>query len=216
MKEEFVEERETPSEGNSMGGEISKEDQREIDFYNTGLAKILHSKETRRDVFEMLKSAPPEQSVPHTALQVNQILEEKTREKGKPPSLTVLINACAYLVSDLLEIGTAGGAFEIESEEQVQSILQDTIQKYIEDGVKKGTLDPVEVQAAAEQYMPEEDRMRAIEYGQQAGIPMEAGQQAAMESYAMNRERSAVSKAEQKFKMQQEKSALAQNAPQGG
>lgn len=220
MKKEMMEKSNTPQTEKSIGGEVSKKEQREIDFYNTGLAKLLHSKETRNDVFEMLKSAPPEQSIPHTALQVNKLLEEKTRSKNKPPSLTVLINACLYLVSDLIEIGNAGGAFQIDSEDQVQSILKDTIEMYIKDGVKKGTVDPVEVQAAAEQYMPEEDRMMALEAGQQAGIPVEAGQQAAMESYAMNRERKAISKTEQKFKNQQQQQmqqgALAQNAPQGG
>ncbi len=196
----------------SVGPEITPQEQKEVEAYTAGLAKLLHSKETRKDIHQMLKSAPPEKSVPYTALEVNKMMESKARQSGKDPSLTVLLNACIYLVSDLVEIGNAGGFFEVTDEKQFQGLLKDTMQEYIVQGVKAGTLDPVEVQAAAEQYMSPEDREMAMSAGEGAGVPRTAGNMQAMESYGRRREMDAVKKTEQKFKNKQETSALMQNA----
>jgi hypothetical protein len=162
--------------------------EREVQAYIMGLSKMLHSKKTQPKVVQMLKSGgEPEQLVPKIALLINDQMESALSQKGQKPSLDILLGAAQFLVGDLLEMGNALGVFQVETEEQVAPILQNTMQTYIEKGLKDGSIDPVELQQKVEPLMPPEMREKAIGIAQQQGIPMEPDQMVAMEAYAQKR-----------------------------
>ena len=145
----------------------------------------------------MLKSSPPEKSIPQTALTVNTQFEKKAKSAGKEPELQTVLLAGVYLVQDLVEIGNNAGIFEIPTEE-MGTYLQATIQEYVQKGLKDGTIDPVELQAAIEPMMEEQHKALGMEAAGRTGIPLEANQQTAMESYGSQRERKATDRAANK------------------
>lgn len=169
--------------------EISPKMQKEVDAYITGLSKLLHSKNTSGQVVELLKAGPPEETVPSTALLVNKQMEQSIRAKGKKPSLDVLVNAGAFLVGDLLEIGNAAGIFQINSEEQVAPILQSTLQTYIENGLADGSVDPVELQQKVEPLLTDGQRSLGMEAAGMSGIPEAPNELTAMQAYGAKERR---------------------------
>lgn len=160
--------------------------QKEAEAYITGLSKMLHSKETSRQVVGMLEAGDPQVTVPETALQVNSMMEQSVKKK---PSLDVLVNAGAFLVSDLIEIGNAAGIFEITEPEQIEPILKSTMQTYIEKGLADGSIDPVELQNMAEPMMDEEHRAAGLEGAEMFGVPTEANETTAMSVYGAQQKR---------------------------
>ena len=159
--------------------------------YLDALVKLMHNRKTAPKVEDMLESGPPEKVIPQTALMVNNLMEQEARKGGKPPSLEVLFQAGIVVVGDLIEIGNAKGLWQIESEEDIGALLQATMQKYIEKGLKEGTIDPVELQQKAEAMMVQEDRDAGMKMAEREGIPVEPNEHTAMEVYADRKVRKA-------------------------
>ena len=140
--------------------------QRELDVYNTSTMQLIHSQETRGPVVDMLKSAPIEQSVPSTALYINEQLESKMK-----PSTDVVLANSVTLVSDLLELSEAAGISAVPDEAGIKNIYQDTLQSYIEKGIKGKTIDPVELQKSVEPLMNKEQRAMGMQGANQGSLP---------------------------------------------
>ena len=156
--------------------------EKETQAYLTGLSKMLHGRDTSGQVIEILKSAPPDQSIPQAALTVNSQMEGAVREAGQEPSLEVLLNAGIFLVNDLVEMGNAAGIFQLEGE-AIGPILQSTLKQYIEKGLAEGTIDPVELQEKVGPLMDEEHTALGTEAAALSGIPQEPNEGTAMQAY---------------------------------
>jgi hypothetical protein len=115
---------------------------------------------------------------------INSMMEQEARKGGRPPSLELLFQAGIVVVGDLIEIGNAKGIFDIQDEQEIGAILQGTMQKYIEKGLKDGTIDPVELQQKAEAMLAPEDREAALGMAEREGVPVEPNEHTAMEVYA--------------------------------
>lgn len=163
--------------------QIDPKAKQEMEAYITGLSKLIHGKDSSRQILEMLKGGEPQTTIPATALAVNEMMEGTLKQKGAPPSLDVVLAGGQFLISDLIEIGNASGIFNLTTEEQIGPILQDTMQQYIEKGLENGSIDPVELQKLAEPLMNEEQFNYGMQNAGAAGIPMEPDQNTAMQSY---------------------------------
>lgn len=148
---------------------------KQVDNYSTILMKIMHSKQTRGKVLDMLKATEPQQAIPATALIVNDLAEKETKVKD----VNVILGASPYLVSDIIEIGNSAQIFNI-SPEQAVPIYQETLQKYIQKGLKDGSIDPVELQAEVEPLLNEQQKQMGMEAGQAGGAPPTATNQMAI------------------------------------
>jgi len=126
---------------------------------------------------EILKSGEgPQETVPLAAEMIFKKMD------SKDITLVVKVSALSFLVSDLVELGNAAGAFNA-SEKEVPMILQNSIQRYFEYGVKAGTIDPIELQKESATMMTPEQKQRGMGLAQEGGVPMEAtGQQAIVKS----------------------------------
>jgi len=186
--------------------------QKEIEGYLTGLSKLLHGAQTSAEVVKMLETGPPEETIPEAALAVNSQMEDAVREAGRSPSLEVLLNAGLFLVNDLAEIGAAAGLFQLQ-EEDFSPIITDTLQKYIEKGLKDGTVDPVELQKKVEPLMNDEHKALGMAGAKGTGIPMEANQNTAMQAYGDKMQRRGMMKGE---KAGAAPPQAPQGQPQGG
>jgi len=155
--------------------------------YLTGLMKMLHSKETSKDVVGMLGSAPPETSVPETALQVFQMFDGEIQKGSKEETpLQTKLHGAVYLIQDLIEIGNSAGVWdqEVIAEESFGEYLKTFLQTYIQKGLEDGSVDPVELQEAVEPLMDEQQKADGMSAGAALGVPEGAGIDTAMETYA--------------------------------
>jgi hypothetical protein len=174
----------TPEAGVPTSSQQLPEDS---EAYVNALMKMLHDKQMSPQVVKMLSAGEPQDTIPKTALMLHDMLEKKVRERGKPPSLDTLFVAGTYLVSDLIEIGNAAGVFDLQTEEETQPIVQSVFQKYIQKGLKDGTIDPVELQTKVEGLLSPEDKVGGLQIAKQVGLPPEPDQHTAMEVYANKR-----------------------------
>ncbi len=200
-------------EDQMMQQEVDPKVAQEVDSYIAGLSKLMHSPETSARIVEMLKSNDPAKSIPAAALTINARAEEEYAKSNGKPSLDVLLNAGAFIVNDLIEIGNAAGLFQLETEEEIAPILQDTMQQYIEKGLDEGSIDPVELQQKVEPLMNDEHRALGMEAASRSGIPDGPNQNTAMESYGRKMQHKGMLRGQQEMKGSMQN---AQQVPQQG
>jgi hypothetical protein len=188
MAEDMRGDMQGPEMQEGMQQEVDPRLQKEVDSFVGGISKMLHSKETKGMVYKMLQSAPPEKSIPEAVLQTNIRLAEKMKQKSGTPSIEALFAGTLFATSELAEIGNAGGFFEQElGEETLMPVVQASLQKMIEEGVRRQMIDPIELQEKVEPMLSEQQRSIGLEAGAMTGVPAEAGPGQAMEQYANQR-----------------------------
>lgn len=168
----------------AQGQELDPKLKNQIDVYSTMLTKFIHGKETQQQVLKMLQAGDPIKAIPPAAIAINEQAENAMKSK---PSTDVVLGASVTLVSDLIETGMAAGLFEQPSDEDISFIYQDTLQIYIEKGLKDGSIDPIQLQKDIEPLMSEEQKQMGQELGKQAGVADEPDERAVLEQYTNNR-----------------------------
>jgi len=188
-----VSERQTPTETQGPAGVLSQQAQgqdidpqtkQQIDVYSTMLTKFIHGKETQAQVLKMLQAGDPIKAIPPAAIAINEQAEQAMKTK---PSTDVVLGASVTLVADLIEVGIAAGLFERPSDEDISFIYQDTLQIYIEKGLKDGSIDPIQLQKDIEPLLSDEQREAGMQIGQQAGVGEEPDERAVLEQYTNSR-----------------------------
>ena len=173
-----------------LSGDPEQKMNKQQEVYIGALMRILHDKQTTPMVQEMLKAGPPEKTIPRITMEVNDMMQQTiARKGGQPADLETIFLGGVYVVSDLIEIGNAGGFFKVNDEGQVKEILQTTIQTYVERGLKDGSIDPVELQAITEPLMEDSDKEEGIAYAKKEGLSMQADQDVAMEAFGQKKYR---------------------------
>lgn len=173
-----------------LSGDPEQKMNKQQEAYVGALVRVLHDKQTSPMVQEMLKAGPPEQTIPRITMEVNDMMQQTiARKGGQSADLETTFLGGAYVVSDLIEIGNAGGFFEVSDEDQVKEILQTTIQTYVERGLKDGSIDPVELQAITEPLLQDSDREEGIAYAKKEGLSMQADENVAMEAFGQKKYR---------------------------
>lgn len=159
-----------PVAGNGQE-QVTPEMQAKTDAYVTTLMHIIHNPKTAQSVQEMLKSAPPEQSIPSATLQINKTAEGAFSKGGKLEDQVKLTGAM-YTVLDLAEIGNTGNFWNKKlGEKEVQACLQEVLTRYIHAGIKDGTIDPIELQAEAEKLFNDKQKEVCTSIQKEAGLP---------------------------------------------
>lgn len=158
--------------------QVSPEMQGKVDDYTSILMNLMHSKNTRDDVINMLKSSKdPYITIPQAAMAINDSASNQIKTQGgKGVDIETQFMASQYLVQDLMEIGNAYQLFQV-SQEDFGPLLQDSMQMYIERGLKDGSIDPIELQLTAESAMTENQRIGGQYLAQQCGLGHAPNQQ---------------------------------------
>lgn len=151
--------------------EMDPKMKQQFSSYRTVVSKLMHSKKTRKEIMKILKSGPPEMSVPQATLSVNDQAISIMEKKGIKLPNDVKIMGSVFVVEDLVQVGNMGAGWEDEVDEQeTQLIYQDALQDYIHRGLKDGSIDPIELQESAEKLMTPEQKEKGAMLGQQAGV----------------------------------------------
>ena len=146
---------------------------RQAESLSATVDKLVHSDKTQNSIVQIIGSGgPPEQTIPQAAT----LVFDKVDRKEIPNEVRAMV--FSNLVVDLIEIGTLSGAIQEPTQEQVPGILQASLQEYIIHGVKKGILDPVQLQKDVEKIMSPEQVEAGHMMAQRNNVPVEptAGQ----------------------------------------
>lgn len=188
--------------------------QAQIKKYSAVLIHLMYSKEMKEQTVNMISSSDdPFISIPMAANQVIKEADRVFKKQGIEVSNVVRLSGAQIVVADMIEIGKAKGFFQIEDEE-VPALFEDTLQLYIENGLKDGSIDPIQLQIDGEQLMTKEQRAGGQALGQHFGVPMNLSQAQIMEQYGNQRALQGQMKAEDNFS--RERARMAQAPPQRG
>lgn len=155
--------------------EVDPKTQQEMDKYVASLMYVMHNPKTNKNVVDMLGSGPPEQSIPSTALYINDTVEKTFSKKTQSPVKDeVKLHGAMYLASDLAQLGNAAGIWDTQVDDQkVPVLFQKIVSKYIHKGIKEGTLDPIKLQADTEPLLNDEQRSIGSQLQGKLGLPNE-------------------------------------------
>lgn len=159
------------------GQEIPQDKKNAIESAQNVILKMVYSKETMPDVLRMLKSGEPTQTIPNTANMIFKKLEQSS--ESKIPG-DIKLAAATSLVMELTQIGNESKTFQI-NEQQMKPILQNTYRIYIENGLKDGTIDPIELQKSVNPMLKGNAKGYGEEVAQKEGMPMEPTQAMAIQ-----------------------------------
>ena len=198
----------------SETGQLDPAINNDISNYSSVLMNLIHNEKTAQEVMAMLTGDPESPSdpfitVPQAALNINDMAVNLMKQSGHDITLDLQIASSIYLVSDLIELGIASDLWADLSEEDIGGVFEDFLQLVIERGLKDGSIDPIQLQLEAEQFMPEDMKKASLEEAEMRGMGSEPSQQAMTQQYAnqqVNKERQGAAKtqAQQKAIAQRE------------
>lgn len=153
--------------------QISKQMQGEIDIYISTAMNVMYNDETNPELVALLKSSPPETSVPHAVNQISDMIDGAIKKDGRKVDPSVKMAGMMYITSDLIELGNASKAFDkpLTMEKDFQPLLQSSLQKVIYAGLRDGSIDPVELQAQTEPLLNEQQTAVGFEAAKSLGLP---------------------------------------------
>ena len=117
----------------------------------------------------MLKSAPPDQTIPATAVKL--VMEaDGIVSKNKEMSTEGKIAGLIYAVMDLSQMTNAMGLTQYQ-EKDLQPIFHSAFQQVIESGLADGSIDPIELQAMTEEILPPQMKQLGMSMAKELGLP---------------------------------------------
>lgn len=144
---------------------------------------MMHNEGTSQQIVQMLGAGDPQMTIPKTAATVNGQVMQAYQQRGKPLSLENQLANSIIIGAELVEIGNAAGIFEV-TEREAPAVLEKSSKAVIQQGLKNGTIDPVELQELTNDGMPE--RMKGMGLANES-TPNERDDGVAMEQYAQKR-----------------------------
>lgn len=168
--------------------DITPELQHKMDTYNAALMQIMHNPKTSKSVVEMLKSAPPEQSIPSVALQLTDTVSKSFEKKGTKVEDSVKLCGAMYLVSDLSEIGNTAGLWDKEvTSDQIGPLLTKVLTRYIHSGLSDKSIDPVQLQEQAQDLFSDKQKEIGGTIQKKLGLPDEPTVSMGVDAYTQKK-----------------------------
>ena len=165
-------------------GEDFKRVQQDAESFSIVLAQLLHSPETRKQSMSILEaSKEPFDTVPEAMNKINDMAVQMAKEAGEEIGQDVQLAASVFLFNDLVDLGEAAGLFEVP-EEEIPELYQDALQIHMEEGIKNGSIDPIQLQLDMEELLTEQQKAGGMGLAEFSGTPQELTEQQMTQSYA--------------------------------
>ena len=164
---------------------------KQMDMVNSALTDMLYHPEGKQAIQSMLGGdAPPEQSIPMVANTVFMKFEDMIKQSGKGDvPLDVKLAGGVHLFSEVVELAESMGVIPEDVEpEALQPMMKDTFQRYIQQGIKTGAIDPIELQQQIEPLLSGEEKEIGMHFAKAMGTPESLQDGQAMEGIMRNRE----------------------------
>jgi len=132
----------------------------------------MYEPKTKGSVQKMLQSGPPEMTIPAVTNQLMGRFEDIMRPKNGEMSLDMKLGVGVMAFTEVSTLASAMGMIPKKlTDDQTSGLLKDTMQQYIQRGLKEKTIDPIELQLAVEPLLTPEEQMMARQSGQAMGVP---------------------------------------------
>lgn len=140
---------------------------RQVEDITAMFMHLIHGPDTREATLNTLKANPdPAKAVPAAANMLMNRVEQQTIKRKKRLPDDVKVAAAQYMVPDLAMLGNKAQVWDRQVDQsELPQMLQDTMQIYIRKGIKNKSIDPVELQRAAEKLMTPEQKAAAMKMG---------------------------------------------------
>lgn len=168
----------------SYSQDVSPEKMKQVQTVNATLTDMLYHPDGKEAIKSMLKQAPPEQSIPMATNTIFMKFEDMSKQGGKGEvPLDVKLAGGVHLFSEVVEMAEDLGIIPEDTQpEQLQPLMKQTFQQYIQRGLKDGSMDVIELQQAVEPLLTGEEREIGLHFASAMGTPTEMQQTQASES----------------------------------
>jgi len=169
---------------------LTPELKKQFEGYMNIVMNIIHSEKSRDGVDDMLAAGEnPDMfaNVPQAANQINTMAKTLMANKGKEVPPDIQIAAAPAIVGDLLELGAADDLWPKPTEDEVQAVLEDSIQMGVEQGLADGSIDPIKLQLDTEGLMDENQQKAGYAFMHEKGMPAEPREEAMIDQIANQR-----------------------------
>ena len=200
--------------------QVSPAKKKQIEMVNATLTDMLYNPGQSQQVQKMLTNGPPEITIPAVVNAVFNKFEDMAREKQGEMPMDIKLVAGIHLFSEVLELAEAKGVLPPDyPEEKIQPLLKECMQKYIQRGLKDGSIDPIELQQRIEPLLTGEEKEIGMSFARAMGTPEQL--QGVQASEAMFRKRTMPLEVENKRLKEQTKQMQGalqgiSEKPQGG
>lgn len=182
--------------------------------YMTVVVHLMYSKEMKAHTLAMIKSSDdPFITVPTAVNQVIKDTDKIFAKQGINITNEIRLAASQVILNDIIEIGRSQQIFDV-TEEEIPQLMEDVMQMYIENGLKDGSIDPIQLQIDGEKLMTKEQLAGGQAFAAKGGIPLSLSQQQMTEQYGNSRARQARIEAEDKFSRERARTVQQQQQPQ--
>lgn len=150
--------------------EITPAQQMQIEAYSDNATIVVFGEKSQNAILQSLQSGNgPIDSVARTANLIHKRLQSSLEKEGEKMTEITMCLGAAHLVSELIVLGEAAGLFEMSDQDRMEAFRQ-SLQMYFAQGLKDGSIDPVELQKTIEPLMNEEQRAFGEEQAQKNGL----------------------------------------------
>ena len=150
--------------------DLPPEKKRQLDMVNSTLTDMLYHPEGKEAIQNMLQESPPEQAIPTAVNTIFTKFEDMAKQKKGPVPLDIKLASGVHLFSEVMELAEAAGVIaEDIPEEAMQSLLRDSMQMYIQRGLKDKSIDPIELQQQVEPMLSGEEKEIGMHFAASMG-----------------------------------------------
>lgn len=155
----------------------SPQQNKQAEMVKAAVTDMIYNPSSKKSIQDMLQSGQPKMTVPKTSLAIVKRFEDATTERLGEMPMEMKLLANIHTFQEVLSLATSMGLVPEELEEtEVQPMLKDTLQQYIQAGLKDGSLDPIELQQAVEPMLSNSERAIGERLGQEQGVPSQVNQ----------------------------------------
>lgn len=163
--------------------EETADNKQQREAYNAGIMQMIYDPKTKASIYQMLKSGEPQTTIPQVVNMLNDKMSTELEQEGHKVDLGTSFNGIIFTTMELANLGTTGGFFNL-NKDSMPPIIKSSLQQYVQTGLKNKTIDPIEVQQAAQSLMTPDEQAKGEALAVKNGYPARPGVQAAMDTYA--------------------------------
>ncbi len=166
---------------------LSPQEEEQRNMINAAITDMIYNEQTKESIQKMLSGGEISMTLPKTTNAIFGQFEKMASKQGGKMPLSIKLSGGVHTFTELLELGAAMGIVDPNmSEEEMQPLLKETIQQYIQLGLKDKSIDPIELQTAVEPYLSDEETEIGLNMGSESSVPTELTQQQANQGVLQN------------------------------
>lgn len=154
--------------------EVDPKKRKQLQTMQAMMTDMIYHQDSKSSIQSMLTKGDPGHTIPATVNTVFMKFEDMTKEKLGDMPLDMKLAGGVHLFSEIMELAEAQGVIpEDLPEAQIQPLLKNTIQQYVQRGLKEKTIDPIDLQKRIEPMLSQQEREVGAHMADATGTPVD-------------------------------------------